>query len=413
MLRIILHIDMNSYFASVEQQARPALRGKPIGVTGPSKRSIIVAASVEAKKFGVKTGTQIWEAKKLCPEIILISADCNRYEAITRQFLEIFISKTPLVEIFSIDEAFLDISPSTTLRTSHQQSAISFQQAEKIALDIKSEIQEKIGPYVRCSIGIAQNKFMAKLASEARKPDGLTIVLPGREIEFLDQFELTDACGIGRRIGMHLATLGIKSFKDLRKMNQTNLTLIFNSYGLRLYNMARGTDNDPIHPYFNSPAPKSISRSKTLAQNTFDKILIEKMVLSFCQNIASELRSKNLLGGSITVWLRYGDFTSSGQSKTIKSPTNLTREIFIHAREVLRKLPYRKPIRKIGVCVGNLRPENHQLYLLDEYKKPLILDQIVDLINKKSGEQAITRSSLANLSFSGRAPSYGFKKNIF
>ena len=402
---------MNSYFASVEQQARPSLRGKPIGVTGPSKRSIIVAASVEAKKFGVKTGTQIWEAKKMCPQIILISADCNRYEAVTRLFLEIFISKTPLVEIFSIDEAFLDLSPSTALGTGDQ--VRSFDEAKVIANEIKSEMRAKIGRHVRCSIGIAQNKFMAKLASEAKKPDGLTVVLPGREIEFLDQFELTDACGIGRRINASLARLGINSFKDLRQKSQIDLTLIFNSYGLRLYNMARGIDNDPIHPYFDSPAPKSISRSKTLPRDTFDKDLVNKMILSFCQNIGSELRSKNLLGGSIAVWLRYGDFTSFGQSKTIKSPTYLTREIFFHARSVLKKLPYQKSVRKIGVYIGALRPANNQLYLLDECKKPLILDQIADSINKKSGEQVITRSSLANLNFSGRAPSYGFKKNLF
>ena len=402
-MRTILHIDMNSYFASVEQQARPFLRGKPIGVTGPSKRSIIVAASVEAKKFGVKTGTQIWEAKKMCPQIILISADCNRYEAVTRLFLEIFISKTPLVEIFSIDEAFLDFSSQLS----------DFSQAEKIALEIKNEMRAKIGKHVRCSIGIAQNKFMAKLASEAHKPDGLTVVPPGREIEFLDQFELTDACGIGRRISASLTRLGINSFEDLRQKSQIDLTLIFNSYGLRLYNMARGIDNDPIHPYFDSPAPKSISRSKTLPRDTFNKDLVDKMILSFCQNIASELRSKNLLGGSIAVWLRYGDFTSFGQSKTIKSPTYLTREIFFHARSVLKKLPYQKSVRKIGVYVGSLCPANNQLYLLDEWKKPLILDQIADSINKKSGEQVITRSSLANLNFSGRAPSYGFKKNLF
>ncbi len=404
-MRTILHIDMNSYFASVEQQARPSLRGRAIGVTGPSKRSIIVAASVEAKKFGVKTGTQIWEAKKMCPRIVLISADCNRYEAVTRLFLEIFISKTPLVEIFSIDEAFLELSC--------QQSAVSFQQAEKVALEIKNEMRAKIGRHVRCSIGIAQNKFMAKLASEAHKPDGLTVVPFGREIQFLDQFELTDACGIGRRINASLVRLGINSFKDLRQKSQIDLTLIFNSYGLRLYNMARGIDNDPIHPYFDSPAPKSISRSKTLPRDTFDKDLVNKMILSFCQNIGSELRSKNLLGGSIAVWLRYGDFTSFGQSKTIKSPTYLTREIFFHARSVLKKLPYQKPVRKIGVYIGALRPANNQLYLLDEWKKPFILDQIADSINKKSGEQVITRSSLANLNFSGRAPSYGFKKNLF
>jgi len=446
---------MNSYFASVEQQARPALRGRPIGVTGPSKRSIIVAASIEAKKFGVKTGTQIWEAKKLCPQIILIRADCNRYEAITRQFLEIFISKTPQVEIFSIDEAFLDMTdqcPPTINRHCHSElgsgsrgfriacldlaeprrksgmtKKSGFQQAEKIALEIKKELHHKIGAHVRCSVGIAQNKFMAKLASEAHKPDGLTIVAPGEEIKFLDQFNLTDACGIGRRISAHLERLGIDSFKKLRAMCQTDLTLIFKSYGLRLYNMARGIDNDPIHPYYLAAAPKSVSRSKTLARNTFDKILLEKMLLSFCQNIAAELREKNMLGGSAAVWLRFGDFTHAGLSRKIKSPTNLTNDLFFHSKEVLSRVissksakggrsreisSLTKPVRKIGLWIGDLTPDPGQLEIFDNRRKLITLESIVDLANRKHGRQILTRSSLVGLNFGGKAPSYGFKKDV-
>ena len=210
---------MNSYFASVEQQARPALRGKPMAIVGSAdkKRTIIVAASYEAKALGIKTGTQLWEAKKLCPQIELISADCQRYEAITRQFLNIFISKTPLVEVFSIDEAFLDVTGQVK----------NFDEAEQLAIEIKNEIKQTIGPNIRCSVGIGQNKFIAKLASEAKKPDGLTIVLPGKEQNFVDQFELKDACGIGFRTDAHLKRLGIQSFKDLRAKPLTTLTLIF------------------------------------------------------------------------------------------------------------------------------------------------------------------------------------------
>ena len=194
MQSIIAHIDMNSYFASVEQQARPALRGRAMAVTGPSKRTIIVAASVEAKRLGIKTGTQIREALEIAPDIVLIKADCTRYESVSRQLINIFTRFTPEIEIFSIDEAFLDLTD----------IASDFDQAAKIVQEIKSTIRREIGQNIRSSAGVAQNKFMAKLASEARKPDGLTVVNPGEEIGFLDQFELTDACGIGSRINQKL-----------------------------------------------------------------------------------------------------------------------------------------------------------------------------------------------------------------
>lgn len=402
MQRIILHIDMNSYFASVEQQARPALCGKPIGVTGSSKkRTIIVAASVEAKQFGVKTGTQLHEAKQLCPQIVLVTADCNRYESITRQFLNIFISKTPLVEIFSIDEAFLNVSDQVG----------SFHAAEELAKEIKNEIKMKIGANVRCSIGIAQNKLVAKLASEVRKPDGLTAVLPGQEVEFLDQLELTDACGIGSRIYRRLATLGVNSFSDLRGMDQTALTLIFNSYGLRLYNIARGVDFDPIHPYYERLAPKSISRSKTLQANTQSLDLVKQLILSFCENIGCELREKKLLAGSAGVYLRYGDFTWAGRGRRIKSSTNLTCAIYQAAKLALSRIAIKKQVRKIGVWVGGLTKDNGQLFLDCGFARTLVLDQTADRINKKYGMIAVKRSSLARLDFSGRSPNFGFKKD--
>lgn len=401
--RIIAHIDMNSYFASVEQQARPALRGKPIAVTGPSKRSIIVAASIEAKKFGVKTGTMIPDAFKLCPQIIPIKADCRCYEAVTRQFLEIFISKTPEIEIFSIDEAFLDLTSQLP----------SFAKAKDVLLEIKQEIKTKIGSNIKCSVGLAGNKFMAKLASEAKKPDGLTVVLPGEEIDFIDHFKLDDTCGIGRRIMARLNQMNIYCFKDLREANQTNLTLAFGSYGLKLYNMARGIDNDPIRPYYLPSDPKSISRSKTLAFNTFDKKLIEKMILSFCQNISAELRRKGLIGGSVAVYLRYGDFSGATESRIIKQKTHLTTDLFICAKNVLQKIPINKSVRKIGVCIGKLQQNTNQMHLLSEYRKPLVLDHIIDRVNYKYGKQILQRSSLTNIKFDGQAPSYGFKKDLF
>jgi DNA polymerase-4 len=262
---------------------------------------------------------------------------------------------------------------------------------------------------------------MAKLAGEAKKPDGLTVVLPGEEIKFLDRFKLADACGIGTRIETHLNCLGIHTFKQLRETPQTNLTLIFKSYGLRLYNMARGIDSSPVLPYFMRPEAKSISRSKTLPRDTWDKDLIAKMALSFCQNIAAELRQKSLLAGGIGIYLRYKDFSHAGQGKMIKVPTKDTIVLYKSALKILRNLPTHKAVRKIGIWAGRLTPDPQQEILFEDYKRPLILESIADSLNKKypsanrgraGGQPTVTRASLVNLGFSGQAPSFGFKKDI-
>lgn len=398
--RIILHIDMNSYFASVEQQARPVLRGKPIGIVGSldKKRTIIVAASYEAKALGIKTGTQLWEAKRLCPQIELISADCQRYEAITRQFLNIFISKTPLVEIFSIDEAFLDVTTQTK----------NFEQAEKLALQIKQEIKETIGASIRCSIGIGSNKFIAKLASEAKKPDGLTIVPPGQEQDFVDQFELKDACGIGFRTDAHLKKLGINSFRDLRARPLTDLTLIFHSYGLKLYRMARGEDFDKIKPYYERELPKSFSRSKTLRRDVFDKNEIKNFIMAFAANIAEELKNKSLLATNVGLYLRFNDFRGYSATINLKKSTNFSLDFFKACSKMLDSIELNKPVRKVGIWIGKLQNDHGQELIFKELSKPVKLEKISEKINQKHGDNLVFRARLAGLNFFGKTPNYGF-----
>lgn len=399
--RIIAHIDANSYFASVEQQARPSLRGKPMAVTGPSKRTIIVAASVEAKKLGIKTGTPIFEAKKICPHLILVKADCKRYEAISRNFIDIFGRFTNEIEIFSIDEAFLDLTG----------VAENFVEAKTIVEQIKKQIAEEIGQNIKCSAGIAQNKFMAKLASEAKKPDGLTIVIPGDEIEFLDQFELSDACGIGPRTKNHLNKLNIFSFKDLRQIDQTTLTLIFNTYGLKLYKMARGIDQSEVVPFYENQTIKSMSRSRTLPQDTFDKEYLKKMGLFFCRKISKQLREHHLLAGSIGLYLRFSDFSGNSWNKKIYFQTALSRNLYLNLEDLFKGCVLKKPVRKIGVWVGNLKIDNNQQFLSGEFRKPLDLELAAEKINKKYARDLVMPATLLKLDFQ-ESPSYGFKKNF-
>src|SRR3989339_843705 len=298
MEKIILHIDMNSYFASVEQQANPFLRGKAIGVTGKrTERSVVAAASREAKKLGVRTAMSTWEAKRVLPSMILVMGDPEKYSDITRRFNAIFFEFTHLVERFSVDESFLDITD----------SARDFLGATIIAQTIKTRLREECGGYVTCSVGIASNKPMAKLASDRMKPDGLVVVLPGRETELLDASRLEDVCGIGPRMAVRLNALGIFSFPQLRAYPLDRLVGEFKSYALRLHDIAHGRGDATVSP--GEVDPKSVGHSYTLPTNVKDPPVIRRYLLTLCDKVAWRLRRDGFATRCVTAYVRYGDFS--------------------------------------------------------------------------------------------------------
>lgn len=291
-MRTILHIDFNSYFATVEQQANPRLRGKPVGVTGGDrlKRTVLGAASVEAKRFGVKTGMQIWEAKKLCPQIILVKGDSDKYLAVTKKFLSILKDYSPNMEVFSIDEVFIELKIGEAIKT---------------AQDIKKRIRAKIGEWMRCSIGISYNKLIAKLASSLQKPDGLVVIHDQAEaIKTLDQIELDEICGIGVRIKKRLNNMGVFKFKQLRKVPLEALLASFKSYGQVLYNMARGIDHSEVIPFYEKEEVKSVGHRHTIDHDTNDAAEIKQILLKLTELIARRLRGKKLLGKTVSCWYR-------------------------------------------------------------------------------------------------------------
>jgi DNA polymerase-4 len=227
--RIILHIDYNSYFATVEQQANPRLRGKPIGVTGGDRmeRTVIGAASIEAKAMGIKTGMSIQEARKIYPQIILVRGDSDKYLACTKRFINILKDYSPYLEIFSIDEAFMELPPPAT-----------FEMGVSVAIQIKERIHQEIGDWLRVSIGVSYNKTLAKLGGSLFKPDGLQVIMDETAaMMILDQIEFDDICGIGPRTKLHLFNMGIADFATLRKVPLEMLFSAFKSYGLFLYNI--------------------------------------------------------------------------------------------------------------------------------------------------------------------------------
>ncbi|MBI2019351.1 DNA polymerase IV [Candidatus Daviesbacteria bacterium] len=417
MNKVILHIDFNSYFASVEQQANPRLRGKPIGVTGGDrlKRTVLGAASIEAKKFGVKTGMQIWEAKKLCPQIILVAGDSDKYMETTKRFLNILKDYSPYLEVFSIDEAFMEIE---TTRKSLDSSYLTLLPKEgcivTIAQEIKQRIKGEIGEYITCSIGISYNKLMAKLAGSLKKPDGL-VVIPDQQtaIKILDTIELDEICGIGPRIKNRLNNLGIFNFTQLRQVPLESLLASFKSYGQTLYNMARGIDHSPVIPFYEKGQVKSIGHRHTIDHDTCDQEEIKQLLLKLSEMVGRRLRAKKLLGKTVHCWYRQAlhprcsftptsevgvighvGFSGDGMQTTIL-PTNDGLDIFKAAWKVFLQIWNKEKIRMIGLSVSNLQGETPQnLSLLPETSKRDTMLRVLDEINDKYGEFTLQRGVL-------------------
>ena len=405
-MRTILHIDFNSYFATVEQQANPRLRGKPIGVTGGDRmeRTVLGAASIEAKRFGVKTGMRPWEAIRLCPQIIFVQGDSDKYLEVTKKFLNILKSYTPFVEVFSIDECFLELVKGNP---------------ECIAKEIKQRIRSEIGEWISCSIGISYNKLMAKLAGSLQKPDGL-IVIENQEkaIQVLDKIELDEICGIGLRIQSRLNNMGIFNFTTLRKVPLEILLVSFKSYGQTLYNMARGIDENPIVPFFEKVEVKSIGHRHTLNHDTNDQQEIKQIMLKLTELIARRLRAKKLVGKTVSFWYRDGvklthprgvlgshhTFSGGGMQVTI-AYTNDGLEIFHAAWRIFQTIWSGDKIRMVGVSISNLRPLVPQtLSLLPETIRQETILKVLDKVNNKFGEFTLQRATLLKSSQIKRIP---------
>lgn len=392
-MRTILHIDFNSYFATVEQQANPRLRGKPIGVTGGDRmeRTVLGAASVEAKRLGIKTGMPVFEALRICPNLILVRGDSDKYLQCTKRFLNIIKDYSPYVEVFSIDEVFLELQP--------QEDPIDIAQA------IKARIRKEVGDWITCSIGISYNKIMAKLAGSLYKPDGLVVIADEQAAQFiLDKVELDDICGIGGRTKRHLGNMGIFDFKTLRKASLESLLISFKSYGEILYNMARGIDNRNIIPFYEKEEVKSVGHRHTLNHNTDDPKKIKQTLLKLTELVARRLRAKKLMGKTVHLGYRSSDFFGNGMQVTIPF-TDDGLEIFNASWNAFLKMWYHEEIRMIGVSVSNLKPINPtNLSFLPETQRREVIIKALDKINDKYGEFTLQRGILLNSASVTRKP---------
>lgn len=383
MQRVILHIDMNAFFASVEQSANPALRGKPIAVVGSGGRTVITTCSYEARAFGVRTGMAVWEGKKLCPQLIVVVGDNRKYRHTSSRIVEIFRDYTPQVEVFSIDEAWLDVTGSIRL----------FDSAERIAYLIKSRIRHCFN--ITCSIGIAPNKLLAKLASDMEKPDGLTIINPEDVPRIMDRLPVRDLCGIGKKTAYQLTLMNITTCGELGRCDEKRLERKFGVIGTRLKQMGQGRDDSPVIPFGEEDEVKSVGHSSTLDRDIDDPQEIRRFLLRLSEMVGSRARRYNVSGRTVSLYVRYADFFSSfGRQTTLRNYINLSDEIYRAALSILDSVELEQPVRLMGVRLSNLRHQAEQLPLFEDERKRLLATQAMDELNAKYGGVAVTFGSL-------------------
>jgi DNA polymerase-4 len=381
--RIILHLDMNAYFASVEQQANPELRGKPIAVIGSNGRTVITTASYEARKFGVKTGMAIWEAKRHCPQIILVVGDNRKYTHTSTQIFKMMLDYTPLVEVFSIDEAFLDVTHSLKI----------FGTPERIVHLLKAQIMQSFG--LTCSIGIGPNKLLAKLASDMKKPDGLTIIRPDEVSQIINPLPIKDLCGIGSQTEKKLNLLGIKTIGDLGKFPVDILKRKFGINGLHLHDMGLGIDHSPVVPASDQDRVKSVGHSMTLKQDISRRQDILKYLLQLSEMVGRRARRYGVSGKTVHLYVRYADFYSSfGKQQTLGNPINQSGDIYKAAIDILDTVELQQPVRLLGIRLTNLRHQVAQLPLFPQERRKALMVNAMDAVNNRFGDFTVTFASL-------------------
>ena len=380
--RIILHIDMNAFFASVEQQSNPELRGKPIAVIGAAKRTIITTCSYEARAFGVKTGMNSWQARQVCPDLIFVVGNNRKYTYTSTQIIMIMREYTPLVEVFSIDEAFLDVTGSLSL----------FGSAERISHLIKARIKEQFG--LTCSVGIAPNKLLAKLASDMQKPDGLTIIAKDRIAQVLERVPIQDLCGIGAKMHQQLSKFGIKTCGELGRFPVEVLKRNFGITGERLHYMGLGIDDSPVVPDEEAEEVKSVGHSTTLDKDITERQDILRYLLQLSEMVGRRARKYKVAGRTLTLTVRYADFTTFSRQQSGSCHTNNSEDIYKAAVQILQGIELTQPIRLLGVKISSLSSHTEQLPLFPAELKKALIAGAMDEVNNRFGDFAVTFGSL-------------------
>lgn len=383
---MILHIDMDAFYASVEQLDHPWLKGKAVIVGGTSGRGVVAAASYEARRFGVRSAMPMFEARRNCPQGVFVRPRMERYQEVSVRVMGILREFSPRVEPVSIDEAFVDLGGTERLHGAPPEAART----------IKLRIRQIVG--LSCSIGVAPNRFLAKIASDLDKPDGLTVIGPEQVVEFIDRLPAAKVPGVGPKTLAKLTEMGVRCLGEIRRIPAPMLTRIFGSYGLRLLELAQGVDPTPVSP--ETPA-KSISSECTLEQDTRDVALLSRCLLAQADEVAAGLRREGVKARTVVLKIKHADFTLATRRTTVSPPVQSSKELYRHAVRLLNAHGSTQKVRLVGLGATGFVPANtpHQMEVFaavnkfrEEWER---VDQTLESIQRKFGKSVIGRAALS------------------
>ncbi len=376
MKRYIMHIDMDAFFASVEQLDNPELKGKPLIVGGQSNRGVVSTCSYEARKYGVHSAMPMVEARRLCPHAEFLPGRMWRYEEVSREIMRIFHEEAPLVEQLSIDEAFLDVSGMERLH----------KDVRNVGWRIKERIKNEIG--LTCSVGLAPNKFLAKMASDLQKPDGFTVITHEEARSFIAPLPVTKIFGIGSAAKQMLAQFGIATIGQLASADRSILQKVFGKNADKVQHLAMGLDDRPVIP---ETAPKSIGRETTFEKDLYTFEDCKAAILELSGQTGYRLRNKGYSGRTVTLKVKFKDFKIITRSISSEGDISCDEEIFSLAVKLLKEVAYENGVRLLGVTVSNLQDGSCGSLCFEENTKLLQRNTAVDNLKKRFGENIIAR----------------------
>jgi DNA polymerase-4 len=381
--KAILHLDMDAFYPSVEVLDNPELKGKPVIVGGGRERGVVSSASYEARRFGVHSALPMATAMRLCPDGIFLPGRMARYQEISRAVFDIFRQFTPLMEPLSIDEAFLDVTGSERL----------LGQPDEIAKKIRQKVFELTGLTV--SAGVAPSKFVAKIASDIEKPDGLTVVPPDRVRDFLDPLPIKKMWGVGKVTQESLERLNIRTFKDLSNVPLKILEKKFGKHGLKMHELSMGMDDRDVVPEHDV---KSIGHEQTFLRDVTELEEAKKSLLALTNKVAQRMRRNGIAGKTVTLKVKYSDFFQITRSDTLAEPTDDGLEMYSTVCRLLEKTEVgRRPIRLLGVSLSQLnfpgKEDQLSLFVKKDQKRKR-LNTALDSLNEKHGDDSVQPGTL-------------------
>ena len=377
----ILHVDLDAFYASVESLKDPSLAGKPVVVGGAGTRGVVMSASYEARGFGIRSAMPAVRARRLCPDAIFVPPDFESYKAHSNRFREILLAVTPLVEPISLDEAFLDVSGALLL----------FGEPEAIARKVRREVQDGIG--VRCSVGVAPTKLVAKLASAGAKPDGM-VVVPADDVDtYLDPLPVRALWGVGEKTAETLGRLGVRTVGDLGRTPVGVLArLMGEQHAQDLRDLARGVDDRTVVPY---EAPKSVSHEETFDRDLDDQRELLREVLSLSQRVAARLREDGFRARTVTLKIRLANFTTLTRSRTLASASDVAADLYQVVGELFAALPgARRRVRLLGVAATGLVQAGEEQLVMLRSERWGDVERAVDRIDRRFGRGSAVPAAL-------------------